>query len=76
MNHFNDNCSSYDLSLVLVSGSALQRNSQGRFNDMTAWQEEVLWLWCVACGIFTMSSRCSDGDENALAWEFDNEVCS
>jgi hypothetical protein len=43
---------------------------------MTAWQEEVLWLWCVACGIFTMSSRCSDGDENALAWEFDNEVCS
>jgi hypothetical protein len=22
----------------------------------------------VVCGIFTMSSRCSDGDKNTLAW--------
>jgi hypothetical protein len=30
----------------------------------------------VVCGILTMSSRCSGGDKNALAWEFGNEICS
>jgi hypothetical protein len=53
MEYFNDNCGSYELSLILVSGSAPDPHITCCFAKKFAgeiWyaEREVMWLWGIA----------------------------